>query len=144
MQFETLRSRLPMLLALPAGALALSGCLPNYSGNGNEFVVHGKVVHPGNHSITAQIFEVDEANGQANGWFKLDTVHQLHDNCNCHGALNLNKRYGTVYDMAGHSISPSSVAVGDCIQFDGKIRADQEGKISYDRPVFDVAQEEKC
>jgi len=145
MHFEQLKSRAYYLLALPAGALALSGCAgPNYSGNGNEFIVHGKVTDPGKHSIKARIYEVDEAYGEADGWFKPDTVHQLHDNCDCHGFWSSNKKYGVVYSNNGYEISPNYVAVGACVRFEGKMRANQEGKMTEDRPVYDNAQVETC
>lgn len=144
MQFERLKSRAYYALALPVGALALAGCGPNYSGAGNDFVVHGKVTDPGRHSIKARIFEVDQADGAADGWFKLGSVHQLHDNCDCHGFWSDNKKYGVVYDRQSNEIEPQAVAVGACVEFDGRIRANQEGKYTEDRPVYDVAQVEAC
>ena len=144
MQFETFRRKLPYFLAIPVGAFALAGCGANYSGNGNEFVVDGKVTDPGHHSLKARIYMVEEANGEADDWFKPGTVHQIHDNCNCHGWDASNKRYGTVYGLNGQELNPSEVAIGACVEFEGKIRADQEGKVTEDRPVYDVAKVEQC
>jgi hypothetical protein len=138
------RSKLPPLLAIPAGAMALAGCGANYSGEGNEFIIHGKVTDPGKHSLKANIYEIDIADGEADGWFKIGTKHQIHDNCDCHGFWSSNKKYGVVYNLQGYETSPSQVAVGACVRFDGKIRADQEGKTTDDRPVYDVAQVEEC
>jgi len=144
MQFEKFLSKKFALLAIPVGALALAGCGPNYSGNGNEFVVQGKVTDPGKHSLKAEILEVDKASGQATHWFKINHIHQLHDNCDCHGWGHSNKRYGHVYDLQNYEISSSEVAIGACVRFEGKIKADSNGKTSEDRPVYDVAQVEDC
>lgn len=148
MQFETIkRSRLPLLLAIPAGALALTGCSgPNYSGAGNEFVVHGKVTDPGKHSLKANIYRVDEANGDAEGWFKPNSNHQIHDNCDCdEGGWSVdNIKVGDVYGQNGNVIPPSEVAIGACVKFTGRIRANYEGKTQPERPVYEYAQEETC
>lgn len=147
MNFNKLRnSRHYMYFAVPAGVLAFigAGCGPNYSGNGNEFVVHGQVTDPGHHSLKARILEIDEAFGEADGWFKIGKVHQLHDNCDCHGFFDTNHRYGEVYDTYEQPISPSDVSVGACVKFVGKIRSNAEGKSWDDRPVYDTAEVEDC
>ncbi len=145
MQLEKLsKRRIPLVSALAAGGLMLAACGPNYSGDGNDFVVQGKVTDPGAHSLKARIFEVDDADGSADGWFHVGTVHQLHDNCNCHGWLSSNKRYGEVLNVHGDQISPTDVAVGACVIFTGKIRANQVGKNYKNRPVYETAQVEQC
>lgn len=145
MRIEALRGRnLYQMLAIPMGALALSGCGPNYSGAGNEFVVYGKVTDPGKHSLKAEIHAIEGAQGEAEEWFKLGNVHQLHDNCDCQGLWNSNKTLGIVYDRRGYEIEPSDVAIGACVRFEGRIRADSEGKYSDNRPVYETAQVEQC
>lgn len=128
--------------AVFAGALTLVG-YANYSGEGNEFEVKGVVTDPGEQSLKVRIYEIDETHGQANGWFEIGNVHQIHDNCDCHGAWSGRKTYGTVYD-GGMIIEPSEVLLGSCVDLVGKIRANQEGKYTSDRPVFDTAQIIPC
>ena len=124
------------------GAFAI-GCA-NPSGEGNEFVVTGEVTHVGTQSIGADIFEIDETNGDANGWFEDGTYHVIHDNCDCHGFWSGRKQYGHVENFDGETIDISEVVVGECIEFTGKIRSDNDGKYTSERPVYEVAQVVPC
>jgi hypothetical protein len=145
MKFETIKGRsLYSMLAIPVGAPALTGCGANYSGDGNEFVVHGRVTDPGSHSLRAKIYHIESARGEADDWFELNHEHQLHDNCNCHGFWNSNKKFGTVYDLQGYEVEPSQVAIGACVRFYGRIRANSEGKTSSTRPVYETVNIERC
>jgi hypothetical protein len=126
-------------------ALLLTGCgAYNYSGNGNEFTVTGEVTDPGDESLKVRIHEVVDADGKAKGWFKPEHVHQIHDNCDCHGTWHGRKQYGEVHDVDGSVIEPAHVAVGACVVVEGKIRTDQDGKYTSTRPVYDVAQLVDC
>lgn len=128
-----------------AGALLVAGCGPNYSGDGNEFKVEGQVTDPGDHSLKARIFQIDEAYGQAEDWFSLDHVHQLHDNCYCDGGFTQDmEKVGEVQSRKGDEISPQQVAIGSCVVFIGRIRASKSGKYSHDRPVYELARVEDC
>lgn len=133
-----------VLLSVAALSLAVA-CGPNYSGEGNEFTVDGTVTTAGHHSLTADIYSVKKEEGQAEGWFENGISHQIHDNCDCGGGFwNGHIEVGRVLDLQGQEISPFQVAVGACVEFEGKIRADQEGKTHEDRPVYDLAQEIPC
>ncbi len=130
-----------------AGALALTllGCgNTSASGEGDEFVVQGRVTDPGEKSLKATIYEIDETHDAAEGWFEIGKEHQIHDNCDCDGTWSKRKQYGTAYDMNGKVIEPSNVAVGACVVFSGSIRKDQEGKYTDDRPVYVTAQVIPC
>lgn len=131
------------VLALGAGGAALTGCA-DYSGEGNKFVVGGQVTNAGEQSLQAEIYDIVSTHGRADGWFELGEKHRIHDNCNCHGAWNGNKQYGEVRDFDGNVIEPSAVPLGACVEFDGKIKSNQEGKTWDDRPVFEIAQEIHC
>lgn len=142
------RGRRPRGIVLSVAALSLAavaGCGPNYSGEGNDFKVDGKVTTAGHRSLTVDVYDIKKEEGDAKGWFEDGVSHQIHDNCNCSGNFwNDNETVGRVLDMQGHEVSPSSIAVGTCVEFDGRIRANQEGKYHYDRPVYNVAQEIPC
>lgn len=130
------------LLAAGLGLFAV-GCA-NYSGDGNNFVVKGKVTDVGRQSIGVDIYDIEETHGDANGWFEDGVDHILHDNCDCHGFWNGRKKYGHVEDFDGNEIELSQVQEGSCVEFTGKIRSDQEGKTYDNRPVYDVAQIVPC
>lgn len=135
------------ILRATACALALGiaavGCA-NYSGNGNEFTVKGRVTDPGKQSLKVDIYEIDQTSGRANGWFEDGVSHRIHDNCDCHGAWTGRKQYGHVISNEGQEISPAEVTVGSCVEFEGKIRSNQEGKTHNDRPVYDTATVIAC
>jgi hypothetical protein len=143
MEKFSIRKKIAVISAAGVGMLGLAGCA-NYSGNGNEFMVEGQVTDPGEHSLKARITTIEYEHGEAEGWFEVGHIHQLHDNCDCHGALSSNKRYGTVLSVEGYPIQPSDVSVGACIRFIGRIRADHEGKTYHNRPVYNEAQVEQC
>ena len=143
----TRHQRLGGYVALGGISLALlTGCGtgPNYSGDGNDFMVDGKVDHAGKQSLTVRVYDVEEDRGRANGWFDDDGLHQIHDNCNCHGVWNGNKKYGHVLSLSGAEISPSDVPEGACVAFTGKIRSNHVGKTWDDRPVYDLAKVVLC
>lgn len=119
------------------------GCA-NYSGSGNEFTVKGRVTGTGESSLEVDVYEIDQTSGRANGWFEDGVSHRLHDNCDCHGFWSGRKQYGQVISNEGRLISPSDVTIGSCVEFDGKIRSNQEGKSHDDRPVYDTATEIAC
>ncbi len=129
-------------LAVLLGVAAM-GCA-NYSGDGNEFEVEGKVTKASEQSLTVDIYEIGETHGDANGWFEDGVSHKIHDNCECHGAWSGRKQYGEVRDYEGGVINPDEVAVGACVEVVGKIRSDKEGKSYTNRPVYDVAQLVPC
>lgn len=143
---EFLKPRsLAMGMVLGLGGLMTVGCTdPNYSGEGYEFVVEGQVTDPGNESLKAEIYEIRETNGMADGWFEIGNVHQLHDNCDCHGMWTGNKQYGEVRSQEGAMIEPSMVVIGACVEFTGAIRANNEGKTWTERPVYEIAQIIPC
>ncbi len=141
---EILKS--PVVRKVVAGGalvLALAGCT-NYSGEGNEFDVHGKVIDAGKQSLTVKLQSVESAQGDASDWFKVGEEHQLHDNCDCHGFWRGRKQYGQAYAETGEKIEPSEVAIGSCVEFFGKIRTDSDGKFTSERPVYDRAEVEPC
>lgn len=142
---ERLKNR--NILRATACALALGfaavGCA-NYSGNGNEFTVKGRVTDPGKQSLQVDIYEISETNGDADGWFEDGVSHRIHDNCDCHGTWSGRKQYGRVISNEGRQITPSEVSVGSCVEFEGKIRSDNEGKTYTDRPVYDTATVIAC
>lgn len=117
-------------------ALIVSAC----SAEGDEFSVHMRSTDIGKQSIKGEITEID----YDHDWFTLGNVHQIHDNCDCHGTWNGHKKYGTVLDHDGEEIQLDDLEVGQCLHLTGRIRADQEGKYYYDRPVYDTAQREPC
>lgn len=130
-----------------AGALALTllGCgNTSASGEGDEFVVQGRVTDPGEKSLKAAIYEIGETHDAADGWFEIGKEHQIHDNCDCDGFWMNRKQFGEVIDANGKSITPSDVAVGSCVVFSGSIRKNQEGKYTDDRPVYVTAQVIPC
>lgn len=132
-------------LVLGLGGLMTVGCTdPNYSGEGYEFVVEGQVTDPGKESLKAEIYEIRDVNGMADGWFSIGNTHQLHDNCDCHGMWRGEKQYGEVRTEDGEVIEPSDVAIGACVAFTGAIRANNEGKTWTERPVYEVAQIVPC
>ncbi len=130
---------------LGLSALAVSGCSgPNYSGEGNEFVVRGKVTDTGKQSVRAKIYQIDSTDGDATDWFSVGETEHLHDNCDCHGFWKSRKKYGTITEAGLVEISPSDVAIGSCIVFTGKIRSNAEGKTYDDRPVYEMANIIPC
>lgn len=132
--------------ALAGGlALTLLGCgNTSASGEGDEFIVRGQVTDPGERSLKAEIYQIDETNDAANDWFELGNEHQIHDNCDCDGTWMKRKQFGTVYDTSGKAIEPADVAIGSCVIFEGSIRKNQEGKYTDDRPVYVTAQVVPC
>lgn len=142
---ERLRSRNVLRTsALAVSMLFGAAACANYSGNGNEFVVRGEITEVGEQSLAADIYEIEETHGEADGWFEDGTSHRIHDNCDCHGAWSGRKTYGVVLDNAGEEIDISELQEGQCVEFTGKIRSNKEGKSHSDRPVFDTAQIVPC
>ena len=131
-------------LASLVGLFAVGCSSSNYSGEGNEFKVKGEVTYVGRQSIGADIYEIEETSGDANGWFEDGEYHVLHDNCDCHGFWNGRKQYGEVKNIEGSDTEIAEVIVGSCVEFTGKIRSDAEGKTYDDRPVYDLAQIIHC
>jgi hypothetical protein len=140
------KSRRNGAIVFSVAALSMvTACGPNYSGEGNDFTVDGTVTTAGSRSLTADIYGIKKEEGQAKGWFEDGVSHQIHDNCDCDSDFwTSNIKVGRVLDLQGQEIEPFQVAVGACVEFEGKIRADQEGKYHHDRPVYDVAQEIPC
>jgi len=137
--------RVALSIALGLGGLMTAGCSgTNYSGEGNEFVVSGQVTDPGNESLKAVIYEINETHGEAETWFEVGNEHQLHDNCNCHGFWAGNKQYGEVRNEEGQVIEPSTVAIDACVEFTGAIRRYNHGKTYTERPVYETAQIIPC
>lgn len=135
------------ILMVAVASVGLTACSDyNFSGKGNEFVVRGVVTDPGHHSLKATIYEIDKAEGDAQGWFDDKAVHQIHDNCNCNpdSFWNENVKAGRTLDLNGNEIQPFSVPIGACVEFDGKIREHHEGKTYDQRPVYDVARQIRC
>lgn len=124
------------LIVVVCSVLALASC----TAEGDDFSVHMRITKVGRQSVTGQITQIDNHHG----WFTLNNTHQIHDNCDCHGAWNGSKRYGSVFNYEGTQIALSDLRDRQCLHLIGQIRADQEGKYTNDRPVFDTAQQEPC
>lgn len=135
--------RLRSVALVSALALGAVGCY-NYSGEGNEFTVYGEVTDPGEESLKVRVTGIEEANGEADGWFKIGAEHQLHDNCNCHGAFKANEQTGFVYDGNEAVIEPSSVMAGKCVVVTGAIRNHKVGKYTHERPVYETVYVSPC
>lgn len=120
-------------------AILLAGCGPDYAGNGNRFTLHAQIASIGSHSITVSRFEVESAEGKAQGWFTPGS-HQIHNNYNTCG-WHSRHTVGHVYDVAQQQVSLSDLKPGEWVTIYGRIRsnAHQCGKYqNYNsRPVFD-------
>jgi hypothetical protein len=103
-----IRGRIHWQAAALAVSIALVGCA-DYSGEGDEFRVRGEVVEAGDESLKVRISGIDYTYGRAEDWFELDAVHQLHDNCECHGFWSGKRTYGIVYDENNDIIEPDEV-----------------------------------
>ena len=126
------------------GLLLLSGCTSrNFSGEGNEFVVDGKVRHGGDQSITIDVYSILKEEGDAKGWFEDGDKHQVHDNCKCGGGWDTEKTYGKVYNAENVEIEPSELREGQCVELTGSIH-DTHGKYNDPRPVYDTAEVIPC
>lgn len=137
------RSRGVILLSM--AAFGLTACGPNYSGEGNDFRVDGRVTTAGHRSLTVDVYNIKKEEGEANGWFEDGVSHQIHDNCNCSSDFwTSNEKVGHVLNLQGEEVEPFQVPLGTCVEFEGKIRANQEGKYHHDRPVYELAQEIPC
>lgn len=116
----------------------------DYTGEGNRFTVEMSIVEVGSQSVRGEILRIDEANGRADGWFKIDNTHRIHDNCDCHGFWRSRKKYGRVFDNSGQEITLDDLTGNECLRLEGRIRSNSEGKTWDDRPVFDNATVQPC
>lgn len=142
-----MKSKIRLAVIVAVMVVVVAGCdslSPNYSGNGNEFNVIGVVTDTGDQSIAAEVIHIEVSNGKADGWWD-EGSHRFHDNCDCDGGFVQSRTtVGVVYNENGNEISPSRVAIGDCVNFVGTIRADNEGKSHNYRPVFETATVVDC
>ena len=127
--------------------LAAVGCSiedPNYSGEGNDFMVKGEITDVGKQSIEAEVMEVISATGEASEWFEAEEEDRFHDNCNCHGMWKGNKKFGLVENYQGAEMQLSDLQAGECVEISGKIRSSKVGDDWDDRPVFEVVRQVLC
>lgn len=144
---ERLRSRRSAALLLCIGALGLVGCGANKAGTGNEFKIRAEVRSVGKHSVNVNVREVQEAEGEAVGWFTDDEPHRVHDNHETCDILSDDlKMVGEQYDAHGNPESLKDVEAGEIVILTGKIRDSYTscGKYSHyeGRPVYDILAEE--
>lgn len=128
--------------AIGGGAILLAGC-SNLSGEGNEFKVEGRVVSVGDRSVTVETVRVDEAHGDAKGWFDDGKKHQVHNNYKDNWCDM--KTVGHEFTAAGVPESLDDLQTGELVELDGKIRDSYTycGKYAHyqERPVFDKLTE---
>lgn len=135
------------IAGLALGSLSLLGCT-NYEGEGNDFVVRATVEDATWQSVWARVYQVDQADGRAadDSWFGVTgNDEEFHDNCDCDtsGFFTDRMKVGDVY-QDGEVISPEELALGTCVEFQGKIRDDQDPKTYHERPVYEVATVVPC
>ncbi len=141
--------RIGLFVGLGAGTLSLASCTaPNYEGAGNDFRVRATVEETTWQSITANVYRIDIAEGEATDemWFAATgQTEEFHDNCDCDDSGFFTERItiGELHD-GGVKVSPETLAVGTCVEFTGKIRVDNDGKYSHDRPVYELAEVVPC
>jgi len=126
-----------------AGLLTLAGCA-NFTGEGNEFSVKGRVTDAGSQSLEIETTDIFSTNGDADDWFEVGEDNRLHDNCDCHGFWHGRKKYGTVYNIDGAVIDTSDVPLDSCVIFEGSVRDDSDGKYTHERAVFTEAHVVYC
>lgn len=137
-------------LALVVG-LGASACA-GYNPDDNEFTVSGVVADVGKQSLKIEITDIQILEGNSGDMLALGDTEQIHDNCDCHGFLETNKKYGKIIDYYGVEMAIDRVDPGSCVQVIGKIRQYTETDDDFDsnstetkkRAVYDTAQIIDC
>lgn len=145
---ESRGGRRKAAIAFVGGAgltLTLAGCA-NYTGEGNEFVARGIVKETTWQSISADVYAIPAASGEAKSFLGVGDDEEFHDNCDCDdsGFFVERVKIGDLHDQDGNVISPVTLAVGTCVEFRGAIRSDNDGKTDHERPVYEWAQVVPC
>ena len=132
---ESKLARAALLVGL--GSVILTGCV-DYKGEDSQFVISGPVVDVGEKSVTILPQNVQDAQGEAIGWFESADETQVHDNyknnwCNI-------KEVGREFSRNGQVQGLRDVQAGEWVELRGNIRDSKVvcGKTSTweTRPVY--------